>query len=197
LNAAVMKPPRRNGHGLLGVSSGRRAGSPAVQIAAVTQVATLVAASMAIRTRIPVNDLRRSWALDCPEVRGAVARVIQSGWYVHGPEHAAFEAERFVAARLTFAAPVGFPAPMAWQIWAPVSAPVEIADLAWPIGCALKVTGRQKCQKVAGTGSLGRNNAAPPGVIWSDAVAARSRASLRTQMRAPQPALLDRDRAFE
>ena len=44
-------------------------------------------------TRIPVNDLRRSWVVERPEVGEAVARVIASGWYVHGPEHAAFEAE--------------------------------------------------------------------------------------------------------
>jgi len=56
---------------------------------------------MATRMRIPVNDLRRSWVVDCPEVRGAVARVIESGWYVHGPEHAAFEIElaRFLGVR--------------------------------------------------------------------------------------------------
>jgi len=56
---------------------------------------------MATRMRIPVNDLRRSWVVDCPEVRGAVARVIESGWYVHGPEHAAFETElaRFLGVR--------------------------------------------------------------------------------------------------
>jgi dTDP-4-amino-4,6-dideoxygalactose transaminase len=28
-----------------------------------------------------------------PEVRGAMARVLASGWYVHGPEHTAFERE--------------------------------------------------------------------------------------------------------
>ena len=48
---------------------------------------------MATPRIIPVNDLRRSWTADCPEVRAAVNRVIGSGWYVHGPEHAAFETE--------------------------------------------------------------------------------------------------------
>ena len=48
---------------------------------------------MATSTKIPVNDLRRSWAAASPDVRAAVARVIESGWYVHGPEHAAFESE--------------------------------------------------------------------------------------------------------
>lgn len=48
---------------------------------------------MATQMRIPVNDLCRGWVVDCPEVRDAVARVIESGWYIHGPEHAAFETE--------------------------------------------------------------------------------------------------------
>ncbi len=48
---------------------------------------------MATRTRLPVNDLRRAWLIDNPGVRDAVARVIASGWYVQGPEHAAFENE--------------------------------------------------------------------------------------------------------
>jgi aminotransferase EvaB len=48
---------------------------------------------MAIGASLPVNDLRRSWLVSSPEVRDAVARVIKSGWYVHGTEHAAFEQE--------------------------------------------------------------------------------------------------------
>ena len=43
--------------------------------------------------RIPLNDLRRGWAADSAEVRAAVERVLASGWYVQGPEHAAFERE--------------------------------------------------------------------------------------------------------
>lgn len=43
--------------------------------------------------RIPSGDLRRGLIANSPEVREAVERVLASGWYVHGPEHAAFEAE--------------------------------------------------------------------------------------------------------
>ncbi len=42
--------------------------------------------------RIPFNDLRRCWAAQ-PEARGAVDAVLSSGWYVLGPQNAAFEAE--------------------------------------------------------------------------------------------------------
>jgi dTDP-3-amino-2,3,6-trideoxy-4-keto-D-glucose/dTDP-3-amino-3,4,6-trideoxy-alpha-D-glucose/dTDP-2,6-dideoxy-D-kanosamine transaminase len=42
---------------------------------------------------IPVNDLRRSSLASDGKVREAVARVIASGRYIEGPEHAAFEAE--------------------------------------------------------------------------------------------------------
>ena len=42
---------------------------------------------------VPVNDLRRSWIATSSEVREAVRRVIESGSYVHGPEHDAFETE--------------------------------------------------------------------------------------------------------
>jgi len=44
-------------------------------------------------TRIPLNALRRSWIAESREAREAVERVLASGWYIHGPEHAAFEAE--------------------------------------------------------------------------------------------------------
>ena len=40
-----------------------------------------------------MNDLRRSWLATSPEVQQAAARVIESGRYVHGPEHRAFEDE--------------------------------------------------------------------------------------------------------
>lgn len=40
---------------------------------------------------IPLNDLSRSWIATSDEVQSAVLRVLASGWYVHGPEHAAFE----------------------------------------------------------------------------------------------------------
>jgi dTDP-4-amino-4,6-dideoxygalactose transaminase len=43
--------------------------------------------------RISSNDLRRGWIAESPEVREAVGRVLAGGWYVHGPEHAAFELE--------------------------------------------------------------------------------------------------------
>lgn len=42
---------------------------------------------------IPVNDLRRGWIASSDDVRLAIARVMVSGRYVHGPEHAAFEQE--------------------------------------------------------------------------------------------------------
>jgi dTDP-3-amino-2,3,6-trideoxy-4-keto-D-glucose/dTDP-3-amino-3,4,6-trideoxy-alpha-D-glucose/dTDP-2,6-dideoxy-D-kanosamine transaminase len=44
-------------------------------------------------TRVPSNALRRGWIADSIEVREAVERVLAGGWYVHGPEHAAFETE--------------------------------------------------------------------------------------------------------
>ena len=43
--------------------------------------------------RVPFNDLARSRAATDPRVREACARVLASGWYVHGPEHEAFERE--------------------------------------------------------------------------------------------------------
>ena len=42
---------------------------------------------------IPVNDLRGAWLASDEAVRGAVQRVLASGWYIMGPEHDAFEAE--------------------------------------------------------------------------------------------------------
>jgi aminotransferase EvaB len=42
---------------------------------------------------IPLNDLKRAFAALEGPLRGAAARVLDSGWYVHGPEHAAFEKE--------------------------------------------------------------------------------------------------------
>jgi dTDP-4-amino-4,6-dideoxygalactose transaminase len=54
---------------------------------------------------VPINDLRGNWLASDPEARDAVARVFQSGWYVKGPEHDAFEAE--LAAYLGLAHAVG------------------------------------------------------------------------------------------
>ena len=48
---------------------------------------------MATLDVIPVNDLRRAWIATSPDVREAVARVIERGQYVQGPEHDAFEAD--------------------------------------------------------------------------------------------------------
>jgi dTDP-4-amino-4,6-dideoxygalactose transaminase len=48
---------------------------------------------MPTTARIPMNDLRRGWIADSEEVRAAVERVLAAGWYVHGPEHSAFEVE--------------------------------------------------------------------------------------------------------
>jgi len=42
---------------------------------------------MSIGASLPVNDLKRSWLARSPEVRDAVARVIESGWYIHGNEY--------------------------------------------------------------------------------------------------------------
>lgn len=46
---------------------------------------------------IPLNDTRRQYLELRPEIDAAVARVLDSGWYVHGNEHASFERE-FAAA---------------------------------------------------------------------------------------------------
>jgi dTDP-4-amino-4,6-dideoxygalactose transaminase len=43
------------------------------------------------RAIVPLNDLSRSWIANNPEVQEAVRRVLSSGWYVLGPETAAFE----------------------------------------------------------------------------------------------------------
>ncbi len=48
---------------------------------------------MARPDKVPVNDLRRSWAPSSPEVQAVVADVIASGRYIHGPYHAAFETQ--------------------------------------------------------------------------------------------------------
>lgn len=42
---------------------------------------------------IPFNDLSRGWMANSKEVQEACSRVIQSGYYIHGPEHATFENE--------------------------------------------------------------------------------------------------------
>lgn len=43
--------------------------------------------------QVPLNDLRRSWLATDEEVLEICRRVVQSGWYVQGEEHARFEAE--------------------------------------------------------------------------------------------------------
>jgi dTDP-4-amino-4,6-dideoxygalactose transaminase len=52
-------------------------------------------------TRIPVSAPGRAALALRDELRGAFDRVLASGWYVHGPEHTAFETELagFVGAR--------------------------------------------------------------------------------------------------
>jgi dTDP-3-amino-2,3,6-trideoxy-4-keto-D-glucose/dTDP-3-amino-3,4,6-trideoxy-alpha-D-glucose/dTDP-2,6-dideoxy-D-kanosamine transaminase len=42
---------------------------------------------------VPMNDLVRGFNSHRDELQAALARVAQSGWYVHGPEHAAFQSE--------------------------------------------------------------------------------------------------------
>jgi dTDP-4-amino-4,6-dideoxygalactose transaminase len=44
-------------------------------------------------SRIPVNDLTRSWIASDASVREAIDRVAATGWYIKGPEHDAFELE--------------------------------------------------------------------------------------------------------
>jgi aminotransferase EvaB len=41
---------------------------------------------------VPLNDLRASWQ-SSPRAKEAVSEVLDSGWYVHGPHHKAFEAQ--------------------------------------------------------------------------------------------------------
>lgn len=42
---------------------------------------------------IPLNDLRRGYEADGPDLLQAVQGALGSGWYVHGPQHEAFEGE--------------------------------------------------------------------------------------------------------
>jgi dTDP-4-amino-4,6-dideoxygalactose transaminase len=42
---------------------------------------------------IPLNDLGRAYREQAPELDEAALTVLRSGWYVHGPEHTAFERE--------------------------------------------------------------------------------------------------------
>ncbi len=44
-------------------------------------------------TTVPLNDLSRALDAEREVLVAAVARVVESGWLVHGPEHRAFEAE--------------------------------------------------------------------------------------------------------
>lgn len=52
-----------------------------------------VADGAAILTSVPLNDLKRGFAVLEKPLRDATLRVLDSGWYVHGPEHEAFERE--------------------------------------------------------------------------------------------------------
>jgi dTDP-4-amino-4,6-dideoxygalactose transaminase len=49
--------------------------------------------SAVVGTEIPFNALGRATAALRPQLDEAIARVLDSGWYVLGPEHDAFEAE--------------------------------------------------------------------------------------------------------
>ena len=42
---------------------------------------------------VPMNDLQRGFNEHRDELMATLQRVAQSGWYVHGPEHAAFQTE--------------------------------------------------------------------------------------------------------
>jgi dTDP-4-amino-4,6-dideoxygalactose transaminase len=48
---------------------------------------------MAESSLIPINNLRQSWALQSDEVVLALNKVLKSGHWIHGEEHAAFESE--------------------------------------------------------------------------------------------------------
>ena len=43
--------------------------------------------------RVPFNDLLRAAAEDGPGLKAALGSVVDSGWYVHGPQHQEFERE--------------------------------------------------------------------------------------------------------
>src|SRR3712207_6353004 len=45
------------------------------------------------RLAVPMNDLKRGFDALPGQLQEAAARVLSSGWYVHGPEHKAFERE--------------------------------------------------------------------------------------------------------
>jgi len=45
------------------------------------------------RPQVPMNDLKRGFDSLAGPLQEAAARVLSSGWYVHGPEHQAFEGE--------------------------------------------------------------------------------------------------------
>lgn len=45
------------------------------------------------RALVPLNDLSRRYPGEAEMLVASVERVVGSGWYVHGPEHAAFEQE--------------------------------------------------------------------------------------------------------
>jgi dTDP-4-amino-4,6-dideoxygalactose transaminase len=45
------------------------------------------------RSTVPLNDLKRGFDSLSEELQAAAARVLNSGWYVQGPEHKAFEQE--------------------------------------------------------------------------------------------------------
>ncbi|RZU33075.1 DegT/DnrJ/EryC1/StrS family aminotransferase [Blastococcus saxobsidens] len=42
---------------------------------------------------VPLNDLKRGYEALAEELEAAATRVLRNGWYVHGPEHQAFERE--------------------------------------------------------------------------------------------------------
>lgn len=58
-------------------------------------------------TLIPFNDLRRGLQLAVPGVREAIEEVLASGWFVLGPQHAAFETELAAYLGVVSAAGVG------------------------------------------------------------------------------------------
>lgn len=44
-------------------------------------------------SRVPLNDLHRGYVSQADQLQHAMSEVLDSGWYVHGPQHAAFESE--------------------------------------------------------------------------------------------------------
>lgn len=56
---------------------------------------------------VPMNDLRRAALAEGELLKDAVTRVLEGGWYVHGPEHDQFERDLATASTASYALGVG------------------------------------------------------------------------------------------